>query len=164
MLADGDDEGLTGGVVGSAFGPKRVQNCADVRPAASIARRQASDAGVPASVVLTVQNGWCSRSCLPRPSYSVPSPGYGTARPGRGRAVRLAGRGEGLAVRGDLRPELAGRELRIADRLRADVVDLLGERGELRGGLSATHLGAEVHASLQRVGHRGSGTLLVGCR
>src|SRR5712691_4781482 len=56
----------------------------------------------------------------------VPGPGYGTARPGRDAPFTVRGGGEGLAVRGHLRPELPGRKLRFADRLRADVVDLLG--------------------------------------
>src|SRR5207247_8905725 len=71
----------------------------------------------------------------------------------------LRGGGEGLAVPGNLGPELPGRKLRFADRLRADVVDLLGEGGELLGGLSASHLGAEVRARLHGFGHGGRRTL-----
>jgi len=44
--------GFCGWVVGSVFGAKRAQSSADVRPEASIARRHASDASVPAVVLV----------------------------------------------------------------------------------------------------------------
>jgi hypothetical protein len=47
-FVEGDVEGFTGAVLGCAFGANRVQNSVDVRPETSIARRQASEAAVPA--------------------------------------------------------------------------------------------------------------------
>src|SRR5712671_4947826 len=74
-------------------------------------------------------------SAMSPPSVLLPVPSLEMARRALDGDAPFAvrGGGEELAVRRELRPELPRRELRFVDRLRAGVVDLLGEGGELFG-------------------------------
>src|ERR1700687_2027736 len=76
MLAVGFFGSVLGSVFGSVFGSSfennRFQNSVDVRPVASLARRQASDAAVPAvpAVVLAFAMAYLARQSLTSASTS----------------------------------------------------------------------------------------------
>jgi hypothetical protein len=69
-FVEGLAEGFSGAVVGSVPRAKRAQNSVDVRPEASIARRQASDAAMLA-VVLVFTAAYLVRQSLTSASSSV---------------------------------------------------------------------------------------------
>src|SRR5206468_7971748 len=67
MFVAGLVDCFAGAVLGCVFGAKRVQNSVEVRPEASMARRQGSDAAVPA-VGLVLRAAYFVRQSLTRSS------------------------------------------------------------------------------------------------